>query len=52
MRKYCSTDAIGGIMTIIGLAGMAEAITDHGSFMVAAIVFSVGFTMVLWGYRK
>ena len=52
MKKYCSLDAIGGIMTLFGLAGMAEAITEHGSFWVSTIVFVVGFAIVLWGYVK
>lgn len=52
MKKYCSSDAIGGIMALLGLSGMAESVTGHGSFLVSMIVFVVGFCLVLWGYRK
>lgn len=36
---------LGAIATLLGLAGMAEAVTDNGSFLVSAVVFSVGFGM-------
>lgn len=52
IARICSTDIIGAIMTLFGLAGMAEAITEHGSFWVSAIIFAVGFAMVLWGYKR
>lgn len=52
ITRICSTDIIGAIMTLFGLAGMAEAITEHGSFWVSAIIFAVGFAMVLWGYKR
>lgn len=38
---------LGAIATLLGLAGMAEAVTDNGSFLVSAVVFSVGFTICL-----
>lgn len=52
ISRICSTDIIGAIMTLFGLAGMAEAITEHGSFWVSAIIFAIGFAMVLWGYER
>lgn len=44
---------IGVILTIFGAAGMAEHITSgRGSFMISAVVFSIGFGCVLYGYMK
>ena len=40
----------GAILTLFGCAGMAEAITEHGSFLISAIVFSVGFALILDSY--
>jgi len=50
MKKYFSRDIIGGTMAFLGVAGMAEAATDHGSFIVSLAVFAVGAFLVLWGY--
>ena len=50
MKKYFSRDIIGGTMAFGGVAGMAEASTDHGSFIVSLAVFAVGAFLVLWGY--
>ena len=47
-----TTYAIGVFLGVFGLAGMAEAITGHGSFMVAAIVFSVGFAICMVDLMK
>ena len=44
--------SFGVIVTFLGLAGISEAITGRGSIMVAAVIFSVGFGMVLVGYTK
>ena len=52
MKKYCSTDAIGGIMALLGASGMAESVTGNGSFLISMIVFVVGFCLCLWGYRR
>ena len=41
---------VGAILSLFGCAGMAEAVTEHGSFMVSAIVFSIGFALVLDSY--
>ena len=43
MRGFIS--GIGAIAFLLGLAGMAEAVTEHGSFLISAIVFSIGFGM-------
>lgn len=43
----------GCIAILFGGAGMAEHITSgRGSFLISAIVFSVGFGMILWSYVK
>ena len=52
MKKYGLTDGIGGIMFLFGAAGMAEAITEQGSFMVSVVCMIIGFLMCLWGYIK
>lgn len=41
---------LGAFMFLIGLSGMADAATGQGSFMVAAIVFSIGFGISLHNY--
>lgn len=41
---------IGVILTLLGLAGMAEAVTGQGLFFVAEVIFSVGFACILFGY--
>ena len=41
----------GGMMALIGIAGLAEACTDQGSFIVSAIVFSIGFGFALYGFK-
>lgn len=40
-------DGLGALMAICGLSGMSDAVTGQGSFMVAAIVFSIGFGICL-----
>ena len=41
-----------GLFTwFLGMAGIAEHITSgRGSFMVCAVLFSVGLGMILWSY--
>ena len=41
---------VGVILTLFGCAGMAEAVTEHGSFIISAIVFVIGFALVLDSY--
>ncbi len=44
---------IGVLLVVLGGAGISENITSgRGSFMVCAVVFSVGLGMVLWSYTK
>jgi len=43
--------AIGAVLFVIGSAGMAEAIEGRGCFLIAAIVFSVGFGLAYYGWR-
>lgn len=40
-------NVFGGMMVVLGLGGIAEAVTEHGSFIVAAVVFSVGLGVCL-----
>lgn len=37
----------GIVVTILGLAGIAEAITGHGSIIISGAVFAVGFGICL-----
>ncbi len=43
---------IGGLMFVVGAAGMAEAVTGEGSFTVATIVFVVGIACSMIGYAE
>lgn len=43
-------NGIGALMFVTGLAGMADAVTGQGSFMVSAVVFSIGFGISLYNY--
>ena len=43
----------GLILTLFGGAGIAENITSgRGSFIISAIIFSIGFAFILWSYMK
>lgn len=42
----------GLVIFVFGSAGLAEAIEGHGSFMVSAVVFSIGLGMILWSYTR
>ena len=52
MKKLGKTDIIGAMLAFFGLAGMAEAVTGHGSYEISVGVFVVGFILCLWGYVK
>jgi len=52
MNKNDTIYKIGVIVTILGAAGIADAITGQGSFFIACCVFAVGFGCVLGGYLK
>lgn len=41
---------VGILLTLFGSSGIAQAITDNTVFMIPAIVFSIGFACVLYGY--
>lgn len=43
-------DGLGAFMFICGLGGMADAVTGQGTFMVAAVIFAIGFGLTLRGY--
>lgn len=45
-------EGIGALMFILGLSGMADAVTGQGSFMIAAIVFSIGFGLSIKRWVK
>jgi hypothetical protein len=48
-KRYCK----GLALVVFGAAGMAENITSgQGVFMVAAVIFAVGFGFILWSYVK
>jgi len=43
----------GLLLTVFGGAGLAEVITSsRGSFMVSAVIFAIGFAMILCSYIK
>ena len=42
---------IGGTLGMIGIGGLAGACDGEGSFIVAAIVFSIGITMSYFGLK-
>ena len=52
MKKLGTSDIIGAMLAFFGLAGMAEAVTGHGSYEISVGVFVVGFILCLWGYVK
>lgn len=43
-------DGLGAFMFICGLGGMADAVTGQGSFIVAEVVFSIGFGISLYNF--
>lgn len=45
-------NAIGTIAFLIGLAGLGGACEGEGSFLIASIVFGIGFGLSLWGYTR
>ena len=43
----------GLVMTVIGGASLADFITDNqGSFPISAVIFGIGFILVLMSYVK
>lgn len=51
MRKSNKIYGVGLLMLTFGGAGLAENITSgRGSFMISAIVFSIGFGLILGSY--
>lgn len=45
-------DAVGAMMALVGLGGIAGASEGQGNIVVAVTVFVVGFSIVLWGYQR
>ena len=43
---------VGVIVAFLGISGIAEAITGHGSGAVSTMFFAVGLIMCLVGYVK
>ena len=45
-------ELIGGWLFVLGLGGMGSACEGQGSFMISAIVFSIGFGICLFDYMR
>ena len=45
-------EALGSVMTLIGLGGLGGAAEGQGMPIVAVLTFSIGFAIVLWGYQR
>ena len=45
-------EGIGALMFILGLGGMGSACEGQGSFMVAAVVFAIGFGLSIKRWIK
>lgn len=44
---------IGVLLTLLGGSGLAEISTSsHGSFLLCAVMFSVGLGLCLWSYKR
>lgn len=43
---------LGVIIAFLGISGIAEAVTGHGSGTVSALFLAAGFVMCLTGYMK
>lgn len=51
MKKSSKLYGIGAILTMFGGAGIAENITSgRGSFMISAVIFSIGFGLIVGSY--
>ena len=51
-RNYQWLEGIGALMFILGLGGMGSACEGQGSFMVAAVVFAIGFGLSIKRWVK
>ena len=52
MKRGTKVYGVGIILTLFGGAGIAEHITSgRGIFLVSAIVFSIGFGLILMSYN-
>ena len=52
MKKSNKVYGIGCLLALLGGAGLAEISTSsHGSFVICAALFSVGFAMCIWSYK-
>lgn len=45
-------EALGSVMTLIGLGGLGGAAEGQGMPVVATLTFAIGFAIVLWGYQR
>lgn len=43
---------VGAVMFIIGIAGIAGACEGQGSFLISAVVFSIGFGLSWFGLKE
>ena len=53
MKRSNKLYGVGCLLLILGGAGIAENITSgRGSFMISAIVFSIGFGFIIGSYDR
>ena len=53
MRASNKVYAVGCLLTLVGGAGLAEISTsNHGCFILCAVMFSIGIGMCVWSYGK
>ena len=45
-------DGFGAMAALLGLGGIAGAAEGQGNIVVAITVFVIGFSIVLWGYKR
>lgn len=51
-KKSQWLEGIGALLFILGLGGMGSACEGQGSFMVAAVVFAIGFGLSIKRWIK
>ena len=51
MKRGNKVYGIGCLLTLFGGAGLAEiATSSHGSFVICAAMFAVGYALCIWSY--
>lgn len=51
-RVFDTLYSLGVIIAFLGLSGIAESFTGHGSGTASAIFFTAGLVMCMFGYIK